>query len=80
MLIVITVIIIISIIIIIIGIVIIVIIFIIPLQGRLYRDLPVCTYIRTFVHTQTVSLLYRLHFLTDCHETSHTCSQTSSFV
>ena len=29
---------------------------------------------------ETSSPLYRLHFLTDCHEISHTCSQTSSLV
>ena len=43
---------------------------------RVYRDLPVCT----FVRAQTASPLYKFYFLTDCHETSHTCSQTSSLV
>ena len=53
-----------------------------PRRG--YRDLPVRTYVRMYVRSficvPTVSLLYRLHFLTDCHETSHTCSQASSLV
>ena len=44
----------------------------------------ICLYIHLYVHSlvrvQTASPLYRLHFLTDCHETSHTCSQTSSLV
>ena len=34
---------------------------------RVYRDLPV----RSFARGQTASPLCRLHFLTNCHETSH---------
>ena len=55
---------------------------------RVYRDLLVrmfirtfvCVFVRSFVRVPTASPLYRLHFLTDCHETSHTCSQTSTLV
>ena len=46
---------------------------------RVFRDLLVHS-LCSFVHVPTASLLYKLHFLTDCHETSHTCSQTSSLV
>ena len=35
---------------------------------------------RELLPPETASPLYRLHFLTDCHETSHMCSQTSSLV
>ena len=40
----------------------------------------ICLCVRLFVRVPTASLLYRLHFLTDCDETSHACSQTSSLV
>ena len=43
---------------------------------RVYRDLPV----HSFVCVPMASPLCRLHFLTDCDETSHTYSQTSSLV
>ena len=43
-----------------------------------YRGM--CPYVRSFLCVPTASLFYRLHFLTNCDETSHTCSQTASLV
>ena len=60
--------------------IVIIIIFTIPLAGYI----RICPYVRSYIRSYVYQRRHRstnfIHFLNNCHETSHRCSQTSSLV